>query len=115
MYNNRALVPGPCRPFQRWMVGSLVARAQGPAAWTWPMAAARWKTLDVFPTARPGAPVLVFIHGGGWRSLDKADHSFVAPAFTRQGACVVVPNYARCVPGGDHSPDCIADGSRYLA
>jgi arylformamidase len=38
----------------------------------------------------------VFIHGGYWRSLDKADHSFVAPAFTQRGVCVVVPNYALC-------------------
>jgi arylformamidase len=40
--------------------------------------------------------VLVFIHGGYWRSLDKSDHSFIAPAFVRHGACVVVPNYALC-------------------
>jgi arylformamidase len=56
-------------------------------------------TLDVFRTVVPRtrrAPVLVFIHGGWWRALDKADHSFVAPAFTGQGACVVVPNYALC-------------------
>jgi arylformamidase len=40
--------------------------------------------------------VLVFLHGGYWRGLDKADHSFVAPTFTQTGACVVVPNYALC-------------------
>jgi arylformamidase len=40
--------------------------------------------------------VLVFIHGGYWRSLDKSDHSFVAPPLVRGGACVVVPNYALC-------------------
>jgi arylformamidase len=39
---------------------------------------------------------MVFIHGGYWRSLDKSDHSFVAPAFTAKGACVVIPNYALC-------------------
>ena len=50
--------------------------------------------LDVFSAARPDAPVLFFIHGGWWRSLDKRDHSFVAPAFTSKGVCVVVPNYA---------------------
>ena len=27
----------------------------------------------------PDAPVLVFIHGGYWRALDKSDHSFIAP------------------------------------
>jgi len=39
---------------------------------------------------------LVFIHGGYWRSLDKADHSFIAPVFTAQGVQVVMPNYALC-------------------
>jgi arylformamidase len=54
------------------------------------------ETLDVFPAPNGDAPVFVFIHGGYWRSLDKSDHSFIAPAFTRHGACVVVPNYALC-------------------
>ena len=61
------------------------------------------ETLDVFPADRPGAPVLVFIHGGYWRGMDKSEHSFVAPAFTQSGACVVVPNYELCpkttIPG----------------
>ena len=46
---------------------------------------------------------MVFIHGGYWRSLDKSDHSFVAPAFTRAGVCVVVLNYALC-PGSPEAP-----------
>jgi len=54
------------------------------------------EVLDVFPGAKTGAPVVVFIHGGYWRSLDKSDHSFVAPAFSNEGACVVMPNYALC-------------------
>ena len=40
--------------------------------------------------------MLVFIHGGYWRALDKSDHSFIAEAFTAAGAVVVVPNYALC-------------------
>lgn len=42
------------------------------------------------------SPVLVFLHGGYWRALDKSDHSFVAPSLTEQGITVVVPNYALC-------------------
>jgi hypothetical protein len=77
------------------------ARASAcPASWTCPTATARARMLDVFPAGgfgtQGGAPVLVFIHGGYWRALDKSEHSFVAPAFTRHGACVVVPNYALC-------------------
>jgi arylformamidase len=57
------------------------------------------ETLDIFPpraSVPGGAPVLVFIHGGYWRALDKSDHSFLAPVFTAAGALVVVPNYAMC-------------------
>lgn len=60
--------------------------------------------LDIFP-ARTGAPapVLVLVHGGYWRSLDKRDHAYLAPHFAEQGVCVVMPNYTLCpattVPG----------------
>src|SRR6185312_13532205 len=33
--------------------------------------------LDFFPAARPGAPVLAFIHGGYWQSNDKEASSFL--------------------------------------
>lgn len=49
--------------------------------------------LDIFPANRPGAPVLLFIHGGYWRALSKADSAFMAPALTAAGACVVVLDY----------------------
>jgi len=52
--------------------------------------------LDIYPTAHANAPVLVFIHGGYWRSSDKALHGFIAPSFTTDGALVMVPNYALC-------------------
>jgi len=45
---------------------------------------------------KPNTRGLVFVHGGYWRSLDKADQSFLAPAFTQQGSCVVIPNYSLC-------------------
>ena len=52
--------------------------------------------LDVFLTPRANAPVLVFVHGGYWRALDKRDHSFVAASYANAGALVVIPNYALC-------------------
>ena len=48
--------------------------------------------LDVFP-AGAGAPILVFIHGGYWRALDKADFSFMAAPYVRAGISVVMPGY----------------------
>ena len=52
--------------------------------------------LDVFPAIAAGSPVLVYLHGGYWRALDKRDQSFVAPPFVDAGALVVLPDYALC-------------------
>lgn len=49
--------------------------------------------LDVLPAPRTDAPVQVFIHGGYWHRLDKADFSYVARGFAPSGAAVVVINY----------------------
>ncbi|HEY8976583.1 MAG TPA: alpha/beta hydrolase [Burkholderiaceae bacterium] len=54
------------------------------------------ETIDVYPTPAADAPVLVFIHGGYWRSSDKSLHAFLAPAFNADGALVMIPNYALC-------------------
>jgi arylformamidase len=93
MYNNRARVPGYAAHFARWASESALARANHPCDLDLPYGEAAGERLDVFGAPHPNAPVLVFIHGGWWRSMDKSDHSFVAPSFTRDGACVVVPNY----------------------
>lgn len=95
-YNNRARIPEHAQIFARWAQDSALARERFSPALDLAYGASAAETLDVFPARQPGAPVLVFIHGGWWRSLDKADHSFVAPAFVEAGACVVVPNYALC-------------------
>ena len=98
-YNNRARVPDHAQVMGRWAQASALARSGAPLAkLDLRYGDGAGEMLDVFPAAAPasGAPVLVFIHGGYWRSLDKADHSFVAPAFNAHGALVVVPNYALC-------------------
>ena len=95
-YNNRARIPEHGQIFERWAAASALARDRSLCHLDVGYGADPSETLDVFTTPRPNAPVLVFIHGGWWRSLDKRDHSFVAPAFTQAGAMVVVPNYALC-------------------
>jgi arylformamidase len=99
-YNNRALVPEHPKHFDRWTKDSAAARQKYIALLDVAYGHGAGETLDVFPAQHkpgvPPAPVMVFIHGGYWRSLDKSDHSFLAPAFVRRGACVVVPNYALC-------------------
>ncbi len=99
MYNNRALVPDHATYFSRWAERSAQVRAAQACTLDIAFGSSPAETLDVFPArqaAPGGAPVLVFVHGGYWRSLDKSEHSFLAPAFTDAGACVVMPNYDLC-------------------
>jgi arylformamidase len=109
MYNNRALVPDFARHLAMWTGHSIEARQAPGCQLDLPYGIGDGETLDVFRAAGDAAggageaPVLVFLHGGYWRSLDKSDHSFIAPAFTQAGACVVVPNYALC-PGTEIHP-----------
>ena len=91
-----ARVPDSVQHLQRWAAQSAEVRRSHDCALDIAYGDQPGERLDVFPAGHPGAPVLVFIHGGYWRALDKSDHSFVAPAFTRDGACVVIPNYALC-------------------
>ena len=97
-YNNRALVPTFAEHFSSWQSESARARQQLRGFLDVAYGRGPNESLDLFVPDEPvqGAPVLVFVHGGYWRSLDKADHSFVAPPFVAQGACVVVINYALC-------------------
>ena len=102
-YDNRARVPDFARYLSAWAESSALARQGSPQA----LLDLRYghgagETLDLFPAAASaprassGAPVLIFLHGGYWRALDKSDSSFIAPVFNAHGAMVVVPNYALC-------------------
>jgi arylformamidase len=95
-YNNRARVPGHAEIFARWQSDSTAARARLASRLDLPYGETPGERLDVFLPRAAGAPVLVFVHGGYWRSLSKHDHSFVAPAFVDAGAMVVVPDYDLC-------------------
>jgi arylformamidase len=95
-YNNRARIPGHPAILQHWADAS--ARACECHA---DMVEVEYgdhatERLDIFPAAGVGAPILVYLHGGYWRALDKRDQSFVAPPFVDAGAMVVLPNYALC-------------------
>ncbi|WBY02749.1 alpha/beta hydrolase [Ramlibacter tataouinensis] len=96
MYNNRALVPQHGAHFARWADASRRAREAFECVPDIPYGDSAGQRLDVFPAPQARGPVMVFLHGGYWRALDKSDHSFVAPMFQDVGACVVVPNYDLC-------------------
>lgn len=96
MYNNRARVSNFAECVDRWQRESAQARVQLRCVLDQRYGVSGRERLDIFPADRPGAPVAVFIHGGYWRSMDKSDHSFLAPALHAMGATVVLPGYDLC-------------------
>jgi arylformamidase len=96
-YNNRARVADSAAQLAGWAEASQRSRDGSPRKrLDLRYGQAPGETLDIFPAAVPDAPVLLYIHGGYWRSLGKSDFSFVAPSFVADGAMVVVPDYALC-------------------
>jgi arylformamidase len=99
-YDNRSRVSDSTGILARWAQASALVREHTPCTLDLRYGDQPAQTLDVFDPdkviATGSAPVLVVIHGGYWRSLDKSDYSFVASAFLDEGALVVIPNYALC-------------------
>ncbi len=70
--------------------------------------------LDIYhPVMRPGAPVLMFVHGGGWTFGDKSLYAHVGQTFAQRGLTTVLINY-RLTPEVQH-PGHIEDVARAFA
>jgi len=92
-YNNRELFPDHPRHFARWQESSARARGTMTCYLDRAYGASPAETLDIFPARKGDGSVLVFIHGGYWRSLDKKDFSYLAPVWVDAGVSLVVVNY----------------------
>ena len=107
-YDQRARHPEHVEIGARWQTASsLVQRIE---SWRRDVryGAGDGETLDIYPTPAANAPVLVFIHGGYWRSSDKSLHAFIAPVVhgrRRAGDGAQL----RAVPGGGHRAHRAAD------
>lgn len=93
-YNNRLRVPNAAEIIAGWTAASRSVRRRSAALYDLRYGEGSAEALDLFPAQRDGAPLFVFIHGGYWRSLDKSDFSFVAPALVAAGVSVAVVNYS---------------------
>jgi arylformamidase len=88
LYNNRAAVPEFQSHFDNWAARSEQARRSLDAEVDVPYGDDRMETMDIFRPRGEARALLMFIHGGYWRALDKKDHSFVATPFVNAGAAV---------------------------
>lgn len=94
-YNNRALVPDHADYLNKWSTQSKQVRQSLTGMLNLRYGERAKQTLDLFPAARSRG-LLVFLHGGYWRALDKDDFSWLAPPFVEQGISVAVVNYDLC-------------------
>ncbi|HZP88399.1 MAG TPA: alpha/beta hydrolase [Burkholderiales bacterium] len=95
-YNPRIAVPEYASHFEKWAELSEQARAQMDGYLDVPYGSTAMEKLDIFRAQGNSRALLMFIHGGYWRALDKSQHTFVALPFVRAGATVAVVNYALC-------------------
>ncbi len=95
-YNNRELFPDHPRHFARWTESSAHARSTMSCHLDLAYGSSPGETLDIFPARQGDGSALLFIHGGYWRSLDKKDFSYLAPAWVDAGVSLVVVNYDLC-------------------
>lgn len=72
--------------------------------------AAPLERIDLFPAAARGAPLVVYVHGGAWRSLDRMDGAFAAEAFVAAGVNFAVLDFAS-IPGA-RLPDMVRQVQR---
>ena len=92
-YNARASIPDHPEIFARWQRESALVRRTHAGLLDLPFGSAMGERLDFYPAQKPHAPLLVFIHGGWWRSLDKFDFTYIVPGFRRAGFNIALTNY----------------------
>jgi arylformamidase len=92
-YNARAAIPEHPQIFSRWAEQGAITRRLRACLIDLPYGDTPAERLDYFPTRQDAAPLLVFMHGGYWRSLDKSDFSWLAPPFVQHGVAVALTNY----------------------
>jgi arylformamidase len=95
-YNNRVLVPDHPRNLERWSRDSEHARATMTSHLEQRYGDSAGETMDIFPARKGDGSCMMFIHGGYWRTLDKKDFSFLAPAWVDAGVSLAVVNYDLC-------------------
>lgn len=92
-YNARAAIPEHPQIFARWAEQGALTRRRRAGLIDMPYGDDPGERLDFFPAMQRSSPLLVFIHGGYWRSLDKFDFSWIAPPFLDAGVSVAFLNY----------------------
>ncbi|CAO3456354.1 MULTISPECIES: alpha/beta hydrolase [Azospirillum] len=92
-YNVRAGIPDHLDIFDRWKNDSEKFRQSANLHENLRYGADAAQSIDLFCSAGENAPIVVFIHGGYWQSLDKSDFSYIAKSYIEDGFNFAAVNY----------------------
>jgi arylformamidase len=95
-YNTRADAAYAEATLARWALQAQYSRRTKACLIDAPCGDSGRERLDFFPTNKPNAPLLIFIHGGWWRFLSKSEFSWVAAPFVAAGYNVALTDYDLC-------------------
>lgn len=97
-YNPRASVPDFQQHFDAYVSKSAATRDAIGGEYDLHYGPGPLQTYDLHRPKKqePGAPLVVVIHGGYWRGLDKNTMTFALPPYLDRGAVVVNLNYDLC-------------------
>lgn len=94
-YDARASVPSFDAEYARYVSASRIALADPRRVPDLTYDSASGMGLDLY-LAGPGTPLFLWIHGGYWRALSKADNAFSALGLLENGVSVAVLDYSLC-------------------
>lgn len=92
-YNSRGTVPDVSLYLNDYAARTSQAKSQLRTIENLPYGDGANELLDIYPASQPNAPVMVYLHGGDWRTQSKEDSGFAAPAFVQKGAVFVALDF----------------------
>ena len=97
LYDNRAAVPDHAAIIDGWASDAAALRASQPFELDRVYGASPRNRFDIIhPPGSTAGPLVVFIHGGYWRSLEKSSFSHMAAGPLAHGFSVAIPEYSLC-------------------
>ena len=93
-YDNNAAVPDAARWKDAWQAASAEWRKARPAGLDLAYGPAERNRWDLFPTEAPGAPCLIFIHGGYWQLNRREDFACMAQGAAALGWSAAILGYS---------------------
>lgn len=92
-YSPSSLVPDLAAHLTRYATDSARARTTLRVHRGLPCGGLPEQRLDLFPAALPGAPLMVFVHGGYWQELSRDEAAFAAADFVAAGVSFAALGY----------------------